>query len=97
MSVPLKKEIVPFLSIVRDAGLIYRFVIKKKTIEIYLKKIKSRFKCNPEKLFRSSEVEAILYRDPTSVIVVSTPRGVFAQGLIKPRVFCGGPVLLITN
>ena len=43
VNLPFKKELIPFLLALQSQGVIYRFRVKKKTIELSLKKKKTSF------------------------------------------------------
>jgi hypothetical protein len=91
--------LIPFLSEIRDGGVIYKFVVKKNKIEISLKKNKNRPKFNHNhKKIRSFDISEALYKDPSLLIFVSTAQGIRTNCCFKgqPKK-AGGIQLFFTN
>jgi ribosomal protein S8 len=71
-----KKELIPFLSSLQSQGIIYRYRVKKKTIELTLKKKKPVFSRAPQGVIRDFRLSAIRYRNPTILFFISTTGGI---------------------
>jgi ribosomal protein S8 len=75
--VVFKKEIIPFLRVLRREGVIFGFAEKKKTLVIQLKKKPCYFpQKQRQKVLRDFDVSAILYKNPAALVFLSTTFGV---------------------
>jgi ribosomal protein S8 len=76
VNLPFKKELIPFLLALQSQGVIYRFRVKKKTIELSLKKKKPVFSNSSQEVVRDFRLEARRYRNPAILFFISTTAGV---------------------
>jgi ribosomal protein S8 len=93
--VPFKKEILPFLIALRDSGRILKFAVQQKEITLCLKKTKEAPRqIKGQKVLRDFATAGILYRNPATLIFLSTTYGIRTKPLSMERV--GGVLLFIT-
>jgi ribosomal protein S8 len=76
VNLSFKKELIPFLIALQSQGVIYRFRVKKKTIELTLKKKKPIFSNSSQGVVRDFRLEASRYRNPAILFFISTTVGV---------------------
>jgi ribosomal protein S8 len=75
--IPYKKEVIPFLGELRREGVISKFAVHQKSILLCLKKKKTGSEgFRGQKVLRSFNLEAILYRNPVALVFLSTTAGV---------------------
>jgi ribosomal protein S8 len=93
VTVNFKKELFPFLQALILEGVICQFAVKKKTIVVRLKKTKAiaRFK-QEQMVLRDFGAAAVLYRNPTALLFLSTTFGVVP----KKAQTIGGTLLFLT-
>jgi hypothetical protein len=93
VTVNFKKELIPFLGVLRRAGIIYKYTKKKKTFVLCLKKTRLNplFK-QKQKILRDYDISAILYKNPVALVFLSTTGGVY----IKTGQKVGGTQLFLT-
>jgi ribosomal protein S8 len=97
--VVFKKELIPFLLALRLEGAIYKFTVQKKTITLCLKKKKIARCRQKEKVLRDFYIAAALYRNPTTLVFLSTTCGVFTKSSFaaKYKKKVGGVQLFVTT
>lgn len=81
-----KKELVPILFLLKKGSLIYKFLIKKNEIYVFLKREKfNHYSKNnhKQKIISLAEVEDFLNKNPLGFLVISTDRGVLTPDLYK--------------
>jgi ribosomal protein S8 len=71
-----KKELIPFLTALQVQGVIYRFRVKKNTIELTLKKKRVVFSKLTQVVVRDFRLAAGRYRNPAILFFISTTEGV---------------------
>ena len=94
--IPFKKELLPFLVVLRREGKIAKFSTQEKTITLCLKKTKTVARqLRGQKVLRDFDVTAALYRNPAVLIFLSTTSGIQTKTFSSsPKI--GGNLLFIT-
>lgn len=90
-----KKELIPFLVSLREEGLILKFIVLKKTFVLCLKKKKISALKQAQKVRRDFYVSAVLYKNPTALLFISTTFGVCTKSSSKKNKI-GGTQLFLT-
>jgi ribosomal protein S8 len=82
--ISFKKELIPFLGVLRKEGLIYKFTVQQKIIVLCLKKgkviVRSQQK---QKILRDFDISSVLYKNPTALIFFSSTVGVCTKRYSK--------------
>jgi hypothetical protein len=91
-----KKEVLPFLAALRREGTLYKYVIKKNSIVLCLKKRTTPSLVQKQRRIRSFNVAAVLYKNPATLIFLSTTFGVWANGVCPLQTPQGGSQLFLT-
>jgi ribosomal protein S8 len=95
VNINFKKELIPFLVSLRKSGIIYKFIVKKKIIVLSLKKINSPSQNRQIKRpLRDFDLAAILYKNPATLIFLSTTEGIFIKNSIDLKKKGGTPLFL---
>jgi ribosomal protein S8 len=95
--ISFKKELIPFLSVLRQEGIIYRFTINQKTIVLCLKKGKVGRRCpQKQRTIRDFDISSVLYKNPAALIFLSTTFGVCTKRYSKGQRKLGGKQLFFT-
>jgi ribosomal protein S8 len=82
--ISFKKELIPFLAVLRQEGVIYKFTVQQKTIVLFLKKGKVTVNSQQkQKILRDFDIASILYKNPTALIFFSTTVGVCTKQYSK--------------
>jgi ribosomal protein S8 len=82
---PFKKELIPFLSCLRQEGFIHKYLIKDKTFSIFLKIRKNKLVVSNDlqsfffKPIKKKKIKLFLYKNPINIPFVSSPLGVFVD------------------
>jgi ribosomal protein S8 len=94
--IPFKKELLPFLVVLRGEGRISKFAVQQKKITLCLKKTKEAPRqLKGQKVLRGFAVSAALYRNPAILIFLSTTYGIRTNSSFSvPKI--GGNLLFIT-
>jgi ribosomal protein S8 len=95
VTVVFKKELIPFLTSLRQEGLIFKFVVVQKTFVLCLKKKKIIKLKQAQRVVRDFHVSAALFKNPTALFFVSTTFGVLTKSLSKTKKI-GGTQLFLT-
>jgi hypothetical protein len=91
-----KKEVLPFLAALRKEGILYKYVVKKNSIVLCLKKRPTPLLVQKQRRIRSFNVAAVLYKNPAALIFLSTTFGVWANGVCPLQPSQGGSQLFLT-
>jgi ribosomal protein S8 len=94
--IPFKKELLPFLVALQQEGRIAKFSVQQKTITLCLKKTRVvPRQLRGQKVWGDFEVAAALYRNPATLIFLSTTAGIRTKrSFFSPKI--GGTLLYIT-
>jgi ribosomal protein S8 len=94
--VVFKKELIPFLVALRKEGLIFKFIVSQKTFVLCLKKKKIVCARQEQKTRRGFYLAAVLYRNPSALLFISTTFGVCTKSSSKKKNI-GGTQLFLSH
>jgi hypothetical protein len=96
VTIGFKKEVIPFLAALRREGLIYKYVIKKSSITLCLKKTPATKLPQKQRHLKSFDVASVVYKNPATLIFLSTTFGIWANGVCPRQSKQGGSQLFLT-